>query len=55
MTVRFEPNTCTFVADVRADEVLWDIVGGRDDIALGLDHPNKSRSFWGKTDSIFIR
>ena len=37
------------------DDVLWDLTGGRDDIALGLDHPNKSKSFWGKSDSIFIR
>ncbi|KAF1969777.1 cysteine proteinase [Bimuria novae-zelandiae CBS 107.79] len=37
------------------DEILWDIVGNRDDIALGLDHANKSRSLWGKADSIFIR
>ncbi|KAH7353142.1 hypothetical protein BKA66DRAFT_277895 [Pyrenochaeta sp. MPI-SDFR-AT-0127] len=37
------------------EDVLWEIVSGRDDIALGLDHTNKSRSFWGKTDSIFIR
>ncbi|KAF1848153.1 cysteine proteinase [Cucurbitaria berberidis CBS 394.84] len=37
------------------EEILWDIVGGRDDIALGLDHTNKSKSFWGKSDSIFIR
>lgn len=37
------------------EDVLWDILGIRDDIALGLDHTNKSRSFWGKTDSIFIR
>ncbi|KAF2105658.1 hypothetical protein BDV96DRAFT_592163 [Lophiotrema nucula] len=37
------------------DEVLWDLIGARDEIALGMDHVNKSRSFWGKTDSIFIR
>ncbi|KAF2467924.1 cysteine proteinase [Lindgomyces ingoldianus] len=37
------------------DETLWDLMGARDDIALGLDHVNKARSFWGKTDSIFIR
>jgi ubiquitin carboxyl-terminal hydrolase 7 len=37
------------------EEVLWDILGGRDDISLGLDHPAKSRTLWGKTDSIFIR
>jgi ubiquitin carboxyl-terminal hydrolase 7 len=42
-------------ANMRIEEILWDIVSGRDDITLGLDHPNKSKSFWGKTDSIFIR
>jgi ubiquitin carboxyl-terminal hydrolase 7 len=44
------------VLTLSADEVLWDlVVPGRDDIALGLDHAMKSRGFWGKTDSIFIR
>ncbi|KAF2685136.1 ubiquitin carboxyl-terminal hydrolase 21 [Lentithecium fluviatile CBS 122367] len=37
------------------DEIVWDLVDGRDDIALAMDHANKSRGFWGKTDSIFIR
>jgi ubiquitin carboxyl-terminal hydrolase 7 len=37
------------------DEVLVDLLEGRETAALGLDHTNKSRSFWGKTDSIFIR
>ncbi|KAF2023278.1 ubiquitin carboxyl-terminal hydrolase-like protein [Setomelanomma holmii] len=37
------------------EEILWDTVAGRDDLSIGLDHTNKSRSFWGKTDSIFIR
>ena len=37
------------------DDVIWDLIGAREDIALGLDHTNKTRSFWGKTDSIFIR
>jgi ubiquitin carboxyl-terminal hydrolase 7 len=50
------PKVCLIsVANTCVDEVLWDIVGSRDDIALGLDHPNKSRNFWGKSDSIFIR
>ncbi|KAF1945532.1 cysteine proteinase [Clathrospora elynae] len=40
---------------VNDEDVLWDLVSGRDDIALGLDHTSKSRSFFGKTDSIFIR
>jgi ubiquitin carboxyl-terminal hydrolase 7 len=43
------------VIDMFADEVLWDTVAGREDLSLGLDHPNKSKSLWGKTDSIFIR
>jgi ubiquitin carboxyl-terminal hydrolase 7 len=44
------------ISDICIDEeILWDTVGGRDDISIGLDHTNKSRSFWGKTDSIFIR
>lgn len=41
--------------DCVTEDCLWDLVGNRDDLALGLDHANKSRSFWGKTDSIFIR
>jgi len=40
---------------VENDDILWDLIGSRDDVSLGLDHPNKSRSFWGKTDSIFIK
>jgi ubiquitin carboxyl-terminal hydrolase 7 len=40
---------------IEDDEVLWDTVAGREDLSLGLDHPNKSKSLWGKTDSIFIR
>jgi ubiquitin carboxyl-terminal hydrolase 7 len=42
-------------ANVTTDDVLLDLVQGRDNVSLGLDHTNKSRSFWGKTDSIFIR
>jgi len=37
------------------DEVLWDLMGSRDEIALGMDHVNKSRNNWNKADSIFIR
>ncbi|KAF2269585.1 ubiquitin carboxyl-terminal hydrolase-like protein [Lojkania enalia] len=37
------------------DDILWDLFTSRDEFALGMDHVNKSRSFWGKTDSIFIR
>lgn len=37
------------------DEILWDLVGSRDEVVLGMDHVNKSRNLWSKTDSIFIR
>jgi ubiquitin carboxyl-terminal hydrolase 7 len=37
------------------DDVLFDLTAGRENVQLGLDHTNKSRSFWGKSDSIFIR
>ncbi|KAF1995222.1 cysteine proteinase [Amniculicola lignicola CBS 123094] len=39
------------------DDILWDRqqTESRDEISLGMDHVNKQRSFWGKTDSIFIR
>ncbi|CAI6294669.1 unnamed protein product [Periconia digitata] len=36
------------------DDNLWDLVDNND-LSLGMDHANKSRSFWGKSDSIFIR
>ncbi|KAF1954244.1 cysteine proteinase [Byssothecium circinans] len=36
------------------DDILWDLFE-KNDITLGMDHTNKQRSFWGKTDSIFIR
>jgi ubiquitin carboxyl-terminal hydrolase 7 len=43
-------------ANTPIDEiVLATMLEGRDNISLGLDHTNKSRSFWGKSDSIFIR
>jgi ubiquitin carboxyl-terminal hydrolase 7 len=37
------------------EEVLYDRIDAHEDISLGLDHPAKSRTLWGKTDSIFIR
>lgn len=40
---------------VEDDEILWDLVGSRDEVVLGMDHVNKSRNLWSKTDSIFIR
>ncbi|KAI8933294.1 hypothetical protein NX059_009921 [Plenodomus lindquistii] len=40
---------------IEDDDIIFDIIGNRDDVSLGLEHPNKSKSFWGKTDSIFIR
>ncbi|KAI2695503.1 hypothetical protein CBS147317_7782 [Penicillium roqueforti] len=35
-------------------DILPDIAASADDF-LGLDHPNKSRSFWGKSDGFSIR
>ncbi|KAJ5573764.1 Ubiquitinyl hydrolase 1 [Penicillium hispanicum] len=35
------------------DDILSDVAGSDD--YLGLDHANKSRGFWSKNDSIFIR
>ncbi|KAF7712240.1 Ubiquitin carboxyl-terminal hydrolase [Penicillium ucsense] len=35
------------------DDILSDIIGPDD--YLGLDHPSKSRGFWGKSESFFIR
>lgn len=40
---------------IQEDEIIFDTVGAHDDMSIGLEHPNKSKSFWGKTDSIFIR
>ncbi|KAF2754027.1 cysteine proteinase [Pseudovirgaria hyperparasitica] len=37
------------------EDVITNLIGDRDDVALGLDHVNKQRSLWGKADSIFIR
>jgi len=37
------------------DEILFDALGSREEYALGLDHVNKSRNNWNKSDSIFIR
>lgn len=51
----WSPNEVAARTDVSVDDIIWDLIGPREDIALGLDHANKSRSFWGKTDSIFIR
>ncbi|KAI9707767.1 MAG: hypothetical protein M1836_000729 [Candelina mexicana] len=36
------------------DDVLSEIATGSDDI-LGLDHVNKSKNFWSRGDSIFIK
>ncbi|OOQ85624.1 putative ubiquitin C-terminal hydrolase (HAUSP) [Penicillium brasilianum] len=35
------------------DDILSDVIGPDD--YLGLDHPGKSRGFWGKSESFFIR
>lgn len=37
-----------------ADDILSDIVGDSDDL-LGLDHVNKNRNFWNRSESFFIR
>lgn len=36
------------------DDILSDIVSDSDDL-LGLDHVNKSRNFWNRSESFFIR
>lgn len=36
------------------DDILSDVVGQSDDL-LGLDHVNKNRSFWNRSESFFIR
>ncbi|KAF1918723.1 hypothetical protein BDU57DRAFT_511450 [Ampelomyces quisqualis] len=40
---------------IEDDDVLTDVLSGKDNVALGLDHANKTRSFWSKSDSIFIK
>ncbi|KAB2578221.1 putative ubiquitin c-terminal hydrolase protein [Lasiodiplodia theobromae] len=38
------------------DDILAEKISShQEDISLGLDHVNKARSTWGKTDSIFIK
>jgi ubiquitin carboxyl-terminal hydrolase 7 len=37
-----------------ADDILYELANETDDL-LGLDHVNKTRSFWNRGDSIFIR
>ncbi|KAJ5104666.1 hypothetical protein NUU61_002013 [Penicillium alfredii] len=36
------------------DDILSDVATNTEDL-LGLDHANKSRSFWGKSEGFFIR
>ncbi|KKK13712.1 ubiquitin hydrolase [Aspergillus rambellii] len=36
------------------DDILSDIIGDSDDL-LGLDHLNKNRNFWNRSESFFIR
>jgi ubiquitin carboxyl-terminal hydrolase 7 len=38
---------------ITLDDILSDVIGPDD--YLGLDHPGKSRGFWGKSESFFIR
>jgi len=40
---------------IEDDTVLADLLSGKDNVSLGLDHANKTRSFWSKSDSIFIK
>mgnify|MGYP001111307224 FL=1 len=37
-----------------SDDMLSDIVSDTDDL-LGLDHVNKNRNFWNRSESFFIR
>ncbi|XHF99212.1 hypothetical protein AWENTII_002719 [Aspergillus wentii] len=39
---------------IEEDDILSDIASEQDDI-LGLDHVNKNRSFWNRSESFFIR
>lgn len=36
------------------DDILSDVIGDSEDF-LGLDHLNKNRSFWNRSESFFIR
>lgn len=39
-----------------ADDIITEkIANSTDDIYLGLDHVNKTRNTWAKSDSMFIR
>lgn len=40
--------------DYLSDDILSDVIGESDDM-LGLDHVNKNRSFWNRSESFFIR
>lgn len=39
---------------VLTDDILSDVLGENEDL-LGLDHLNKNRSFWNRSESFFIR
>jgi ubiquitin carboxyl-terminal hydrolase 7 len=37
------------------EDVVLDLIGESDEWSLGLDHVNKNRSFWGRTENMFIK
>lgn len=48
------PFVWNAVSDRLIGDILSDIASDPDDL-LGLDHVNKSRSFWNRSESFFIR
>ncbi|RAL09179.1 ubiquitin-specific protease UBP15 [Aspergillus homomorphus CBS 101889] len=47
-------NMYTNLRYLEDDDILSDVVGDSDDL-LGLEHVNKNRSFWSRSESFFIR
>ena len=47
-------NRCYLRLLTGSDDILSDIVSDTDDL-LGLDHVNKNRNFWNRSESFFIR
>jgi ubiquitin carboxyl-terminal hydrolase 7 len=37
------------------EDVILDLIGESDEWSLGLDHVNKNRGFWGRTENMFIK
>lgn len=52
-SLAFVPSAKVCVLTTLVDDILSDVAGPDD--YLGLDHASKSRGFWGKSDSFFIR